>query len=334
MTKKSEKKLLITGVAGFIGSHLLDRALGEGYRVIGIDNFLTGRMSNIDAVLSNHAEVADRFDLYRDDVRDLDKMVRLAVGCECIFHEAAIGSVPWSIQDPLLAHHTNLTGFVNILEAAKANAIKRVVYASSSAVFGDATGVPAREQAEGECLSPYASTKRSQEIYAQSYARCYGLEIIGLRYFNVFGPRQDPNGAYAAVIPKWGAAMARSESCTIYGDGSATRDYCHVSNVVEANFMAAAMKSPSEHGCSYALNIGCGAETSLVDLYQMMKAAFLKKGMPSVPEPTYVPSRLGDIERSCADISMAKRVLGFEPKISVKDGLASLILDGEFDIIP
>ena len=334
MTKKSEKKILITGVAGFIGSHLLDRALGEDYRVIGVDNFLTGRMSNIDAVLSHHADVADRFELYRDDIRDLDRMVRLAAGCDFIFHEAAIGSVPWSIQDPLLTHHTNLTGFVNILEAAKANGIKRVVYASSSAVFGDATAVPAREQAEGECLSPYASTKRSQEIYAQSYARCYGLEIIGLRYFNVFGPRQDPNGAYAAVIPKWGAAMAQSKPCKIFGDGSATRDYCHVSNVVEANFLAARMKSPVEQGFSYALNIGCGAETSLIALHQMMKEAFIKKGLSFVPEPEFVPARLGDIDHSCADISMAKRILGFEPKITVKDGLMSLILGGEFDIIP
>ena len=333
MTEKSEKKILITGVAGFIGSHLLSRALKEGYRVIGVDNFLTGKMSNIEAVLKENPAYPDRFDLLREDIRDLDKMIRAAAGCDCIIHEAAIGSVPWSIQDPLLAHHTNLTGFIHILEAAKANQIKRVVYASSSAVFGDATGVPARETAEGHCLSPYASSKRSQEIYAEAYARCYHLEIIGLRYFNVFGKRQDPNGAYAAVIPKWGAAMAASRPCVIFGDGTSTRDYCHVDNVVEANFLAMKMKSTSENGFSHEMNIGCGHQTSLIDLHQMMKSAFEQKYSKPVPAPIFNSPRLGDIEHSCADISRADRILGFKPQISVNDGLSSLIMSGEFDII-
>lgn len=333
MTEKSEKKILLTGVAGFIGSHLLSRALKEGYRIVGVDNFLTGKMSNIEAVLNENPEYPERFELLREDIRDLDKMIDAAAGCACIIHEAAIGSVPWSIQDPLLAHHTNMTGFIHILEAAKANKIKRVVYASSSAVFGDATAVPAKENAEGHCLSPYASSKRSQEIYAEAYARCYHLEIIGLRYFNVFGKRQDPNGAYAAVIPKWGAAMAESRPCVIFGDGTSTRDYCHVDNVVQANFLAMNMPSSSKEGFAYAMNIGCGRETSLLELHQMMKSAFEQKYSKSVHDPKFESPRLGDIEHSCADISQAERVLGFKPLISVKDGLASLILSGEFDII-
>ena len=244
--------------------------------------------------------------------------------------------MPWSIEDPRLAYDTNLGGFLNILEAAKKHGIRRVVYASSSAVFGDGTGIPAQEGAEGECLSPYASSKFAQEIFAQSYSRCYGLELIGLRYFNVFGPRQDPNGAYAAVIPKWGALMASGRPCVIYGDGSSTRDYCHVSNVVEANFRAAGcnpiQKTFEGDGFCFALNIGCGSETSLLELHQMMVNAFEQQGIHA-KEPQFMPPRPGDIEKSMADITRAQTVIGFVPGTSVSEGIDDLIGSGEFAAI-
>ena len=326
-------KLLITGVAGFIGSHLLHEALDRGYSVVGVDNFLTGKMSNIEAVLRDGG--ADRFELRRQDIRDLPDMIAAAEGCDTIFHEAAIGSVPWSIDDPLLAHSTNLTGFLNILEAARKNHVRRVVYASSSAVFGDSTHIPAVEGIEGNCLSPYASSKRSQEIYAQSYARCYDMQIVGLRYFNVFGARQDPNGAYAAVIPKWGLRMAQGKPCILYGDGTSTRDYCHVSNIVNANFLAAEadLQKSGADGIAPALNIGCGAQTSLISLFEMMREAFRKHRHLDIPEPVFEPPRAGDIEHSSADIQKATRVIGFLPKVSVQKGLDDLIMFGEFDRI-
>ena len=287
-------KILITGGAGFIGSHLLSRCLRDGHQVVVVDNFLTGKMSNIEAVLSENPDYAARFTLVREDIRHPEAMCSLADGMDMIFHEAAIGSVPWSIRDPMLVHETNLTGFLNILEAAKKNHIRRVVYASSSAVFGDAPDVPAVEGREGASLSAYAASKFSQEIYAQAYARCYGLEIVGLRYFNVFGARQDPNGAYAAVIPRWALAMSSGVPCTIFGDGHSTRDYCHVDNIVEANMLAARADLCQAAGCGadLALNIGCGAETSLLELHDMMAENFeLLRGI-HVEKPKFEPWRI------------------------------------------
>ncbi|MBR4985173.1 MAG: NAD-dependent epimerase/dehydratase family protein [Proteobacteria bacterium] len=325
-------KIMITGVAGFIGSHLLSHCLKAGHSVVGVDNFLTGKMSNIEDVLSEGADYGQRFELLKEDIRHLDVMIQAAHGVDLIYHEAAIGSVPWSIRDPMLAHETNLTGFLNILEAAKANHIKRVVYASSSAVFGDSERIPALEGEEGACLSVYASSKRAQEIYAEAYARCYGLEIIGLRYFNVFGRRQDPNGAYAAVIPRWAKAMASGVPCTIFGDGSATRDYCHVSNIVRANTLAAEV-ALSGTGDALAMNIGCGAETSLIELHAMMAEKFEEKYGIRVLPARHEPVRMGDIERSVADISRAERILGFKPQLSVREGVRELIDAEHFDII-
>ncbi len=322
-------KIMITGVAGFIGSHLLSRCLKDGHEVVGVDNFLTGKMLNIESVLSGDRCDSLRFKLYREDIRDLETMKKVSEGVELVLHEAAIGSVPWSIRDPMLVHETNLTGFLNILEAAKANGIGRVVYASSSAVFGDSDGVPAVEGGEGASLSAYAASKRSQEIYSQAYARCYGLEIVGLRYFNVFGVRQDPNGAYAAVIPKWLLAMKRDEACTIFGDGTSTRDYCHVSNVVDANMQAACvdLKSFGEEGLAPAFNIGCGHETSLLELHAMMSAGFEKRYGRKPTAAKFEKPRLGDIERSVADITKARRILGFEPQTSVERGLEAYICE-------
>ena len=323
--KMERKRILITGVAGFIGSHLMSRCLHEGYEVVGVDNFLTGKRENIASVLGESPEFSSRFELKTSDIRDGASMVEASRGCAMIFHEAAIGSVPWSIRDPMLTHETNLTGFLNILNAGRENGIKRVVYASSSAVYGDASDVPGREGAEGAMLSTYASSKFAQEYYAQAWSRNYGLELIGLRYFNVFGARQDPNGAYAAVIPKWLHHMHRGEACVIYGDGESTRDYCHVSNVVEANMLAAF--SPCEcvrrvnGGFAVAMNIGCGRETSLNALHEQMAQAFCQYFGRSVPMPVRAGAREGDIVRSCADISLAASVLSFSPVVELSEGL-------------
>lgn len=319
-------KILITGVAGFIGSHLLAHALRLGHEVIGIDNFLTGKPENIDAARGENPGAAQNFAFFREDIRDRDAMIARAKGVDFILHEAAVGSVPWSIDDPWLAHGTNLNGFLNILDAARQNSVKRTVYASSSAVYGSAPDIPSREGCEGEALSPYASSKRAQEIYAQSWARAYRMQIIGLRYFNVFGPRQDPNGSYAAVIPRWIQNMMIGKPCAIFGDGSATRDYCHVGNIVSANFLALSASCPGlPQNFALACNIGCGRQTSLLRLHDDMSEIFEtltgKKPLP----PVFEPMRRGDVEFSCADISRAKQYIGYSPAVSVRSGLERLI---------
>ncbi|MCL2326196.1 MAG: NAD-dependent epimerase/dehydratase family protein [Proteobacteria bacterium] len=329
-------QILITGVAGFIGSHLLAHALDEGHSVVGVDNFLTGKMENIEAVVAKQPIYEERFRLLRDDIRDPDAMRHAASDCQIIFHQAAVGSVPWSIDDPRLTHDTNLTGFLNILDAARANNIRRVVYASSSAVFGDAPAARAIEGAEGSSLTPYAASKFSQEIYAQAYAQCYGMELIGLRYFNVFGERQDPKGAYAAVIPRWIHAMKRGEPCTIYGDGSSTRDYCHVSNIVLANALAARadLKNEPSTGRAIALNIGCGIETTLTELHAMIQHLLeTYTGIKAAP-PTFTPPRPGDIQHSCADITRAQQILSYNPHTNVYDGLKTLLWGNQFPHTP
>ncbi len=312
-------KILITGAAGFIGSHLVSACLHRGDQVVAYDNLLTGKRENLAAVLDEDPGFEARLTFLQQDVRDLEALSAAASGCNLIFHEAAIGSVPWSLDDPMLAHATNLGGFVNVLQAARANAISRVVYASSSAVFGDSPESVAHEGHEGRVLSPYAATKRAQEVYAEAWASCYDMTIVGLRYFNVFGARQDPNGAYAAVIPKWADCMKHGRACTIYGCGAETRDYCHVSNVVHANLLAAAHDFGAP--AARAFNIGCGVETSLDQLFAAMRDRIQQKYGVRVPDAVYQPMRKGDIARSCACIDAAKTELGYAPMTSVADGL-------------
>lgn len=315
-------KIFITGVAGFIGSHLLAQALKSGHDVVGIDNFLTGKRENIDAACAEVGRTSAIFDFFREDIRDREAMIARAKGCDYILHEAAVGSVPWSIDDPFLTHETNLTGFLNILEAMRQNGVKRTVYASSSAVFGTSTHVPSTEGYEGEMISPYASSKRAQEIYAQSWARSYHLQIIGLRYFNVFGPRQDPKGPYAAVIPRWIDAMINDTPCAIFGDGSATRDYCYVGNVVRANFLALeASWHDQPRDFALALNVGCGQQTTLAELHRNMSEIFEQCTGKAPKPPEFLPSRPGDIDFSYANIDQARAYLHFEPEISAKTGL-------------
>ncbi|MFO0417664.1 MAG: NAD-dependent epimerase/dehydratase family protein [Pseudomonadota bacterium] len=321
---------LVTGSAGFIGSHLVERLLNLGQRVIGVDNFATGSRQNVDAVRASVSpEKGALYSFFEQDIRDRDGLVELCAqhAPHVILHQAALGSVPRSIVDPVSSHQANVDGFVNILEAARAAGVKRFVYASSSSVYGD-IGAGAKVEGEiGNCLSPYAATKRIDEIYAQVYARTYGLETIGLRYFNVFGPRQDPNGPYAAVIPRWLAAMRKKEGVVIYGDGSTSRDFCFIANVVQANLLAASVAgdSPAIKG---VVNIACGATTTLLKLEELLRhevSRVLGCQVADIPGPRHEPFRQGDIPHSLADISFAKRALGYDPTYSVAEGVAELV---------
>jgi UDP-N-acetylglucosamine 4-epimerase len=331
VTKLDQQRTwLVTGSAGFIGSHLVQRLLSLGQRVVGVDNFATGSRANVEAARSSvSADKGALYTFFEQDIRDRQGLIELATQHtpDVILHQAALGSVPRSIADPVSSHQANVDGFINILEAARAAGVKRFVYASSSSVYGD-IGAGAKVEGEiGNCLSPYAATKRIDEIYAQVYARTYGLETIGLRYFNVFGPRQDPNGPYAAVIPRWLAAMRKREGVVIYGDGSTSRDFCFIANVVQANLLAATVASDSP-AIKGVVNIACGATTSLLKLEELLRhevSRVLDCDLADIPGPKHEPFRQGDIPHSLADISFARRALGYEPTYSVAEGVAELV---------
>jgi UDP-N-acetylglucosamine 4-epimerase len=246
---------------------------------------------------------------------------------DVILHQAALGSVPRSIADPIASHQSNVDGFVNMLEAARLSNVKRVVYASSSSVYGDIADSSKVESRIGDCLSPYAVTKRCNEIYAQVFGRTYGMETIGLRYFNVFGPRQDPKGPYAAVIPRWLEAIRSGEQAVMYGDGSTSRDFCFVRNVVQANILAGTVDSESA-AVNGVVNIACGATTSLKKLYELLRdesARITRIDVSKIPLPKEEPFRVGDILHSLADISLARSALGYEPTHSVEQGIKELV---------
>ncbi len=246
--REAPQRWLVTGAAGFIGSALVEQLLRLGQEVVGIDNLVTGRRENLDDVRRGvGAEAAARFDFIEADIRDLEACRRAARGVHLCLHQAALGSVPRSVEDPLASHQANVNGFIHVLLAARDAGVRRVVYASSSSVYGDHPALPKVEDAIGAPLSPYAATKRVDEIYAGVWQRAYGLELIGLRYFNVFGRRQDPDGPYAAVIPRWIKRLAAGEPCVIYGDGSQSRDFCYVDNAVQANLLAALTARPRRH---------------------------------------------------------------------------------------
>lgn len=312
---------LITGVAGFIGSNLLEALLKLDQRVIGLDNFETGHRKNLDQVkaLVSSAQWA-RFRFIEGDICDAAVCRQACEDVDFVLHEAAIGSVPRSMAEPLASHAANVTGFVNMLVAARDTKVKRFVYASSSAVYGDDTGLPKVEDKIGKPLSPYAATKLMNEIYADTFARAYGMETIGLRYFNVFGPRQDPEGAYAAVIPKWIAALLRREPVFINGDGETSRDFCFVENVVQANLIAAETANPTAVNQTY--NIAVGDRTTLNELFRHLKDALCRRD-PTLRDvkPVYRDFRLGDVRHSLADISKAQRLLGYTPTHDVAQGL-------------
>jgi UDP-N-acetylglucosamine/UDP-N-acetyl-alpha-D-glucosaminouronate 4-epimerase len=315
------KTWLITGVAGFIGSNLLEALLKRDQHVIGLDNYSTGQEENLRQVeQSVGVQQWSRFSMIRGDICDLKTCQLAASGVDYVLHQAALGSVPRSLEAPLNSHASNVTGFLNILIAAKDCEVKRVVYASSSSVYGDEARLPKVEEHIGCPLSPYAATKVSNEAYARAFATCYGMEAIGLRYFNVFGPRQDPNGPYAAVIPKWIQAMIENDALYINGDGETSRDFCYVANVVQANLLAATTDNPQAVNQVY--NVAVGERTTLNQLFYELRNGLLPQ-FPHLAQfkPLYREFRSGDVRHSHADISKAGKLLGYEPTYGIGNGL-------------
>ena len=312
---------LVTGVAGFIGSHLLETLLGLGQQVVGLDNFATGHRHNLEQV---RALVGDAnwstFKFIEGDIRNLSDCQAACQGVEFVLHQAALGSVPRSLADPITTNAANVTGFLNMLVAARDAGVKRFVYAASSSTYGDHPGLPKVEDTIGRPLSPYAVTKYVNELYADVFARCYGTESIGLRYFNVFGPRQDPEGAYAAVIPKWAAAMLAGEPVFINGDGLTSRDFCYVANAVQANLLAATVASADAVNQVY--NVAVGDQTALTDLHAMLSQslAALCPGL-AVAAPLHRDFRAGDVRHSRADIGKVSRLLGYARSHDIQQGL-------------
>jgi UDP-N-acetylglucosamine/UDP-N-acetylgalactosamine 4-epimerase len=317
------RRWLVTGVAGFIGSALLEKLLDLGQTVVGVDNLITGHKKNLDDVLSINPDERVQFQFIEGDLRDLAVAKRACKDVDIVLHQAALGSVPRSIADPIASHQHNVDAFLNVLAAAREAGVKRVVYASSSSVYGDHPGLPKHEDRIGKPLSPYAATKRVDEVYAQVFQDCYGQELIGLRYFNVFGRRQDPNGPYAAVIPRWIAALLEHKPCVIFGDGSNSRDFCYLDNVVQANLLAATASSDVT-GTVY--NCGCNGRTDLKQLFTMIRDD-LAKDVPSVAtaEPVLEPPRPGDIPHSQAAIDKITAALGYEPTHQVAEGMAETV---------
>ncbi|MCX8157117.1 MAG: SDR family oxidoreductase [Verrucomicrobiae bacterium] len=316
------RRWLITGAAGFIGSHLVETLLKWDQPVRGLDNFSTGKKDNLREVQKSvNARQWGQFELLEGDIRDLEQCRRACAGVDLVLHQAALGSVPRSLADPLGSHAVNVTGTLNVFHAAREAGVHRVIYASSSAVYGDHPDLPKVEARTGQPLSPYAATKCINEIYAGVMQRCYGLPTIGLRYFNVFGPRQDPEGPYAAVIPRWIARLMRGETVEIYGDGLTSRDFCPVINVVLANLLAALTEKELPPGRVY--NIAVGQRTTLNELHGLL-CAHLHQARPNLklPPPAYKDFRPGDVRHSLADITQAQQELGYEPLETVTEGLA------------
>ena len=315
MKKLSNSSILVTGGAGFIGSNLVEKFLAQGNTVTVLDNFSTGKREN----LAGFADCGN-FHLIEGDIRDIDTCRKAVQGAEYVLHQAALGSVPRSVKDPMTSTHVNILGFVNMLYAAQEAKVKRFVYAASSSTYGDSENLPKVENVIGKPLSPYAITKYVNELYAENFHALYGVDTVGLRYFNVFGRRQDPFGAYAAVIPKFVMSLLRHEQVVINGDGSYSRDFTYIDNVLQANELALLAEDPAAVNTVY--NVACGGRTSLNGLYAMLKE-FLSEEDPAVAtaEAVYGPVRSGDIPHSLADISKAARLLGYKPEFDVRSGL-------------
>jgi UDP-N-acetylglucosamine 4-epimerase len=303
---------LVTGAAGFIGSNLVEAILKLGYHVRGLDNFLTGKKENIKGFLDN-----SNFEFIEGDIRDFKTCLRACSNIDYVLHQAALGSVPRSIEHPLLYEEINIKGTLNMLEASRQQNVKRFIYASSSSVYGDEPTLPKKEGREGKVLSPYALTKKVNEEYGKLYYELYGLETVGLRYFNVFGKRQDPNGTYAAVIPKFIKMLLNNEQPTIYGDGMQSRDFTYIENVVEANLKACI--APKE-AVGQTYNIAFGGREFLIDIYNSLLHSLEKE-----IQPIFGPDRKGDIKHSNADIDKARRLLGYEPDWSFETGIKEAI---------
>ncbi|MGC9184318.1 MAG: SDR family oxidoreductase [Thiomonas sp.] len=321
LLSSNPRRWLVTGSAGFIGSHLIETLLRNGQSVVSLDNFSTGHQSNLDEVRRLVGEQAwARHRFIRGDIVNLEDCQRACEGVDIVLHEAALGSVPRSIENPLGTHAVNATGFLNMLVAARDAGVGRFVYAASSSTYGDHPGLPKVEDLIGKPLSPYAVTKYLNELYADVFSRVYGLQTIGLRYFNVFGTRQDPNGPYAAVIPNWAKAIRMNQPCMINGDGETTRDFCYVDNVVQANILAGMTSNPEAINQVY--NVAYGEQTSLNTLHQLLTQEIMAlDSSVTAKAPVYRDFRKGDVRHSLADISKARRLLGYRPEFSVRAGL-------------
>lgn len=314
---------LITGAAGFIGSNLLETLLKLDQRVVGLDNFATGYQCNLDEVQGLVSqEQWERFTFITGDIRNLDECHQACRGVDYVLHQAALGSVPRSINDPITTNSTNIDGFLNMLVAARDAQVKSFTYAASSSTYGDHPGLPKIEDVIGKPLSPYAVTKYVNELYAEVFARAYGFTTIGLRYFNVFGKRQDPNGAYAAVIPKWAAAMIKGEKIIINGDGETSRDFCFIENAVQANLLAAAANDSAKN---QVYNVAVGDQTTLNELFTYLKECVSRNGFSYSLTAAHGNFRQGDVQHSLADISKAKALIGYEPAWRIRQGLESAI---------
>jgi len=315
------KAWLVTGVAGFIGSNVLESLLLLDQNVVGLDNFATGHQFNLDDVKTEvSVKQWQRFQFIEGDICDYATCKRVLGGVDYVLHQAALGSVPRSISSPIHSNSANITGFLNMLQAAKEVNIKSFTYAASSSTYGDHPALPKSEENIGNPLSPYAVTKYVNELYAGVFARTYGFKSIGLRYFNVFGKRQDPAGAYAAVIPKWTSAMIEGEEVFINGDGETSRDFCFVENAVQMNILAAVANDSAK---DKVYNVAVGDRTSLNDLFRALKNALNENQINVSTEPTYRDFRAGDVRHSQADISKAKKILGYRPYFNISEGIHS-----------
>jgi len=324
--EKKPRRWLVTGVAGFIGSNLAEALLKLNQKVIALDNFATGHRYNLEHIKNGvDKEQWERFTFIEGDITNFSTCHAVTKDVDVILHQAALGSVPRSIDDPITSNASNATGFLNILTAAKDNGVKRFVYASSSSVYGDSQELPKVEERTGNVLSPYAVSKATNELYANVFAKCYGMETIGLRYFNIFGRRQDPNGAYAAVMPKWISQILHGEDVYINGDGETSRDFTYIDNVIQANILAGT--TTNQEAFEKAYNIAAGGRETLNNLYKAITNE-LKKHLPEleIKEPIYRDFRPGDIRHSNANIDRAKKLLGYEPTHTLEKGLEESII--------
>lgn len=319
------RRWLVTGAAGFIGSHLAERLLLLDQEVVGLDNFSTGHRRNLEDVLDAVGETrARRFRFHLGDIQDEAICRSACEGIDLVLHQAALGSVPRSISDPIASHRSNVDGFLTLLVAARDAGVRRFVYASSSSVYGDDPNLPKVEGKEGRLLSPYAATKKINEIYAQVFGFSYGVETIGLRYFNVFGPRQHPQGPYAAVIPRWILTLLEGGVCRIFGDGETSRDFCYVENAVRANLLAATSSDEAAVGKVY--NVACADTTTLNQLYEKLKAEVSRISPRAAGlQAEYEDFRKGDVRRSLADVALAMDHLGYFPSHRIEDGLGETV---------
>lgn len=314
---------LVTGAAGFIGSHLAESLALAGQSVIAIDDFSTGKQANVDAIMaSTRAAGQQGLQFEEGTICDRAFCTRIMEGVDYVLHQAALGSVPRSMKTPLVSYHANVTGFMEVLDAARLANVKSFVYASSSSVYGDHPALPKVEKVTGSVLSPYAATKAANELFATVYSRSYGIRTAGMRYFNVFGARQDADGAYAAVIPRWIAALLRGEPVQINGDGETSRDFCYIDNVVQANIRAALTMANAEAGTADVFNVAANQRTTLLQLESMLRRLILehKPGL-SMPEPVFRDFRPGDVRHSLADISHSLNRIGYQPSHTLEQGL-------------